>query len=52
MSAFLSAIIVGSFNAMWLVANELEDPFGMEPNDICMMDFHYEFCALLQGLLP
>ena len=32
-SGFLSAAIVGSFNAMWLVANELEDPFGMEPND-------------------
>ena len=51
MSAFLSSIIVGSFNAMWLVANELEDPFGMEANDICMMAFHHEFCGLLQGLL-
>lgn len=50
-SSVLSAVIVGSFVAMWLVANELEDPFGMEPNDICMMDFHHEFCATLQGLL-
>lgn len=48
LSAFFSSVIVGSFNAMWLVANEMEDPFGMEPNDICMMDFHHEFCALLQ----
>ena len=51
LSSFLSAIIVGSFNAMWLVANEMEDPFGMEPNDIPMMAFHYEFCGLLKGLL-
>ena len=36
---------------MWLVANELEDPFGMEPNDIAMMDFHHEFCGLLKQLL-
>ena len=28
LSAFLSAIIVGSFNSMWLIANEMEDPFG------------------------
>ena len=47
----LSAFVVGSFNAMWLVANELEDPFGIEPNDISMMAFHHEFCALLKGLL-
>ena len=51
LSGWLSAFVVGSFNAMWLVANELEDPFGIEPNDISMMAFHHEFCALLKGLL-
>ena len=51
LSAFLSAFIVGSFTAMWLVANELEDPFGMEPNDISIMEFHHEYITLLRGLL-
>ena len=50
LAGFLSSFIVGSFTAM-LVANELEDPFGMEPNDIDMMAFHHEFCALLSQLL-
>jgi len=47
----LSFFINSTFTAMWLVANELEDPFGIEPNDIPMMSFHNEFCCNLQGLL-
>jgi len=51
MSIVSAIIVVSGFSALWLVANELEDPFGIEPNDIPMMSFHNEFCCNLQGLL-
>lgn len=48
LAVFLAFFINSNFTAMWLVANELEDPFGLEANDIPMMSFHHEFCASLQ----
>ena len=51
LAILLAIFINGAFVAMWMVANELEDPFGTEPNDIPMMSLHNEFCASLQGLL-
>jgi len=38
---------VASFTALWLIANELEDPFGDDPNDMPMVQFHHEFCDSL-----
>jgi len=48
---FSSVLTVGSFTALWLIANELEDPFGAEPNDMPMLQFHNEFCDSLHFLL-
>ena len=36
----MSMFTVGSFTALWLIANELEDPFGPDPNDMPMLQFH------------
>ena len=33
-AATLSMVVTAGFTAMWLVANELEDPFGADANDI------------------
>jgi len=33
-----------------MVANELEDPFGTEDNDMPMIEYHEEFCAQLCAL--
>ena len=32
MSVMASVVVVAGFCALWLVANELEDPFGFDPN--------------------
>eukprot|EP00966_Prymnesium_polylepis_P023734 546579-Prymnesium_polylepis.1 len=32
MSVIASVVVVAGFCALWLVANELEDPFGFDPN--------------------
>ena len=50
-SVAASCIVVGGFIALWLVANELEDPFGYDPNDMPMMHYHEEFCASLDNIL-
>ena len=44
-SVAASCIVVGGFIALWLVANELEDPFGYDANDMPMLHYHEEFCA-------
>ena len=46
-----SIIVVGGFVALWLVANELEDPFGYDANDMPMLQYHEEFCAMLCALI-
>ena len=46
----MSMFTVGSFTALWLIANELEDPFGPNPNDMPMLQFHQEFCDSLHYL--
>lgn len=50
-SVFLSMISVGGFTAMWLVANELEDPFGQDANDIDILGYHERFSNSLKTLL-
>ena len=51
MCAVLTVIIVSSFYALFLVANEMEDPFGSEANDMPMLEYHQEFCACVMGFL-
>ena len=51
LSAVTSFIVVGSFTAIWLVANEMEDPFGCEANDMPMLSYHEEFCASIAAML-
>ena len=43
--------VIGGFTAMWLVANELEDPFGTDNADLPMILYHEYFCATLQNML-
>ena len=47
-AALLSAVVVAGFTAMWLVANELEDPFGSDANDIDVLSYHERFCEALE----
>ena len=50
-SVFLSAAAAGCFTALWVLANELEDPFGTDPNDLPMVAYHQDFCNSLLTLL-
>lgn len=36
---------------MWLVANELEDPFGDDHNDLPVLQYHEYFCGAVRSLL-
>ena len=38
-------VTVGSFYAIFIVANDMEDPFGNQLNDMPMLAYHEEFCA-------
>ena len=40
MSVFASGVVVAGFCGLWLVANELEDPFGSGQNDLPMLEYH------------
>ena len=42
-SSALSFISVAGFAAMFLVANELEDPFGQDANDLDILSYHHHF---------
>ena len=46
-----TVVTVFSFYSVFIVANELEDPFGTEANDMPMIEFHEEFCASLCTLI-
>jgi hypothetical protein len=51
LSVSTTVVTVISFYAVFLVANELEDPFGTEDNDMPMIEYHEEFCASLCAIL-
>ena len=51
MSVITAALITGGFTAMWLVANELEDPFGADHNDLPVLHYHESFCGGMRALL-
>ena len=46
-----TAVTVISFYAVFIVANELEDPFGSDVNDMPMLEYHEEFCASLCAMI-
>lgn len=50
-SVGLSAFVVCGFTAMWMVANELEDPFGEDGNDLDVLDYHIKFCEQIDSML-
>ena len=43
----MNNVVVISFYAVFIVANQMEDPFGTESNDMPMIEYHEEFCASL-----
>jgi len=45
------AVTVMSFYSAFIVANEMEDPFGSEENDVPMLEYHEEFCASLVAIM-
>jgi len=51
LSLTTTAVTVISFFAVFIVANEMEDPFGTEANDMPMLAYHEEFCASLCSLM-
>jgi predicted membrane chloride channel (bestrophin family) len=51
LSITTTALTVTSFYSVFIVANELEDPFGAEDNDMPMIEYHEEFCASLCALI-
>ena len=51
MSIITSVLVTSGFSSLWLVANELEDPFGHDPNDIPMTLYHEDFKAALRASL-
>ena len=46
-----SVVVVGAFSSLWMLANDLEDPFGQDANDMPMVEYHEEFCRSLQEAL-
>lgn len=50
-SVITAMIVAAGFTAMWLVANELEDPFGVDDNDLPMLEYHRQFDAAIHKLL-
>jgi len=53
LAVVISCLVIGGFTGMWLVANELEDPFGFDPNDLPVIGYHEHFvrslCQMLQA---
>lgn len=50
MSVLTASLIAGGFTALWLVANELEDPFGTDHNDLPMLQCRAEPLTRRPGL--
>ena len=51
LSLLTTGITVLSYYALFIVANEMEDPFGTNTNDMPMLSYHEEFCAMLCALV-
>ena len=51
LAAIFSAVVVGCYYALFIVANEMEDPFGDDPNDMPMFSYHDEFCSIVFAML-
>jgi len=51
LSLSTTAVTIISFFAVFIVANEMEDPFGTEANDMPMLAYHEEFCASLCAVM-
>jgi len=50
LSVLISILIVGGFGAMWLVTNELEDPFGSDDNDLALVHYHDVFAQSINEM--
>ena len=50
LSVLISILIVGGFGAMWLVTNELEDPFGSDDNDLALVHYHDLFAQSINAM--
>jgi len=50
-SVVSSMVIVGAFTALFILANEMEDPFGSDENDMPMLSYHENFCRGLHDML-
>ena len=51
LSLSTTAVTIISFFAVFIVANEMEDPFGAEANDMPMLAYHEEYCASLCAVM-
>eukprot|EP00322_Chrysochromulina_rotalis_P001240 CAMPEP_0115851404 /NCGR_PEP_ID=MMETSP0287-20121206/12466_1 /TAXON_ID=412157 /ORGANISM="Chrysochromulina rotalis, Strain UIO044" /LENGTH=526 /DNA_ID=CAMNT_0003305439 /DNA_START=109 /DNA_END=1689 /DNA_ORIENTATION=- len=51
LSLVTTAVTTISFFAIFIVANEMEDPFGNEATDMPMIEYHEEFCASLCAIM-
>lgn len=49
-SLVATAMTVASYYALFIVANDLEDPYGTDANDMPTYEYHEEFCAMLCAL--
>lgn len=51
MAVLTSVVVTGAFSAMWLVANEMEDPFGTEAIHLDLRMFHAAFVGSLRDMM-
>ena len=51
MAMLTTMVVVGAFSAMFLVANEMEDPFGTEANHLDLRLYHAHFVGSLRDML-
>jgi len=51
LALFATFVIVGAFYSIFIVANDMEDPFGNQINDMPMLAYHEEFCASVYAML-
>jgi len=51
MSILISWMVVGGFYALWLVANELENPFCNQLNAMPLLEYHDHFVLAIESTL-
>jgi len=51
LSLLMTTVTAMSFYSAFIIANEMEDPFGSDENDVPMLEYHEEFCALLVAIM-